>query len=133
MPIGINIPLILVVTKCKWKSAANQDFLSFCRLPLQTLLALTINATVVYWLYATLYLSEDLEEEGYKLLDWKEMFQFPQLIMCRSFIIAVKYGYYSAEHMLIFANVIKPKDLLGHDLISTALSSTDANIIEERF
>ena len=77
VPVGINIPIILMITKCKWKSAYNQDFLSFCRLPLQTILAFFINAVIFYWIYATIYLSEDLEEQGYKLLDWKDMFQFP--------------------------------------------------------
>jgi hypothetical protein len=32
--------------------------------------------------------------------------------------------------MLIYENVITPKDLKGHDLIGTTLDGTDANNIE---
>lgn len=79
-----------------------------------------------------IYLKEGLEEDGYQLFTLKDLSHYPGQILARSFIIAIKYGFYSPEHSYIFDNLVTPKGLLPIDLIAINLTGTNVENIRRR-
>lgn len=72
----------------------------------------------VYYIYAYIYLKKDLEEDGNQLFTFTDLSHYPLQILVRAFIIAIKYGFYSPEHNLIFDRIETPGRLLLIDLMA---------------
>ena len=68
-----------------------------------------------------MYLKENLEEEEKTLFTLSDLFHSPIQLILRSFIISIKYGFYSLEHTQIYKSIKFTTNLSFIDLLATAI------------
>ena len=81
----------------------------------------------VYW-----YLKDDLEQDGKTVFTVLDLIHYPIQVFMRSFIISIKYGYYSKEHFSIFKQIYNTKFLSMVDLLVSSVLEKDVEILKDR-
>jgi hypothetical protein len=91
-----------------------------------------IGVCISYIIYAHINLKEQVEEKGYRLLSFRDLVHIPVIIICRCIMVAVKYGFYSPEHMIIFKSIPLPKEFDGADKIGETIKTKNTDNIRSR-
>ena len=128
MPLPISLFLIWLFFKGNWFPLYNQRFLLNSK-GAQEISSILATSLIGYFIYIHLYLKDSLEEQGKQLLSFKDLIHFPIVILCRSCVIGVRYGFNSLEQMKMFKNSKTPAENYTYEFISDAITTNDVELI----
>lgn len=124
----VSLPVIYLFEGCNFNMAFNMEFLgSSVLVYVQWAISILISTSHVY-IY-TFYFNTD-EEHEYEILV-SDYIHVLLVIVCRSIVVGVKYGFFSVEHMTVSRSCRLNANLLSFSLVGwVAIEEDPTKILE---
>ena len=134
IPQILSIPLIFLFEGLNYNVIHNQQFLPGLNKYFveQTVQTMSFSIGFIYYIYIFNTKKDELEAEGYALFSMGDLLHILILIMVRSIVLGVKYGFYSREHLKIYQAISLPYEFTIADRIMFLLNTNDIDIIRKR-